>query len=75
MRTPIKITCDQCGYDLTYTTNCVGYYVSVTSPQQGHFPDGGAVTAMMAYPKCGDMDFCDMDCLKKWVTKDSPPRK
>ncbi len=71
MTTTVTIICDHCGNDLTFTGNCVDYFVSLKSKQKGHAPGTNAVTAMMIYPPCGDHSFCDMTCLKKWLTSPS----
>ncbi len=61
-----KVTCDSCGRDLTTTTNCEGYRLSLkveTIPSKG-----GAVTLLGIYPPIlNDVDFCGIKCLKEWT--------
>jgi len=63
----MKITCDNCNKDLTYTGNCVDYRLKLMDeniPTQST-----CVTTRMLYPslKNGSKHFCGMGCLKVWV--------
>lgn len=65
----VKVTCDACGKDLTYTGNCVDYRLLVTSESlgSGRGEDGRsyAVTAMMIYPPVDrSYHFCNLRCLR-----------
>lgn len=62
-----KVTCDQCGKDLTETGNCEDYRLTLQSER---IPSrrGGTVTAMAANPDLKRPHyFCGLQCLILWV--------
>lgn len=62
------ITCDECGADLTTTSNCEGYRLALVNERIP--PQEGLVTAMAAYPIIeNDAYFCCWGCLSAWATK------
>jgi hypothetical protein len=64
----LKITCDFCSRDLTYTGNCIDWYLSLKNEQMMTL--GNVLTCAMIYPKIDkDAHFCGLDCLKKWISK------
>jgi len=65
-----KILCDNCSEDLTYTTNCVDYRLCLYNESMD--VNSNIVTLAMRYPQLNRAyHFCRMDCLKKWVNRDS----
>lgn len=64
-----EITCDHCGKDLTVTSYCEGYRITLTSE---FIPSsGGAVTARADYPTFEQpMHFCQGTCLWEWARKE-----
>lgn len=70
-----QITCDSCGNDLTYTSNCIDYRLSLVNVSLGS-RGAGAVTSMMVYPAIPqDADFCGINCLREWLDKRYPADK
>lgn len=71
----VKITCDSCERDLTYTGNCEDYrlILSYESKLPWYYEHGetcGAVTDMGILPPINRKHvFCDMGCLEKWMDK------
>ncbi len=67
----IKITCDNCDKDLTYTSNAIDYRLTLKDEKKRTYPDTNVVTSMMIYPslKDGEKNFCGLGCLKIWVNK------
>lgn len=64
----IKISCDYCEQDLTFTTNCMGYGIKMENfPIQ---PYVGAVTAMMVNPplESSPLYFCGIGCLRMYLS-------
>lgn len=62
-----KIACDECEADLTYTSNCEGYYLVLGSASKAHYPGGGVVTMMGAYPPVKRTHhFCGLLCMDQW---------
>ena len=63
----LKITCDQCGEDITTTGNCVDYRIVLANQSIPSL--GGVVTAMDILPhlKHDYYYFCSTDCLKEKV--------
>jgi hypothetical protein len=64
----IKIICDQCKRDITYTGNCEDYKLVLSNESIPHNPECSAVTCMASYPHIDhDVYFCNARCLKDWV--------
>jgi hypothetical protein len=64
----IKITCDSCENDITYTANCRGYILCLNVEAQT--PSSGIVTLMHVSPPIESRKhFCGLGCLKRWVMK------
>lgn len=69
----IKIICDCCANDLTYTSNYEDYYLVLSSShklpwfaQKGE--RSGAVTCMLIEPPIKENRyFCGLECLNKWM--------
>jgi hypothetical protein len=61
----VKISCDECGADLSYSGNSVDYRVALLNES---IPSrGGFVTDMMIYPALEqNAYFCGLGCLDKW---------
>lgn len=61
-----KVICDNCGADLTFTSNTMDYSIRVINRQ---IPThSGAVTDMYIYPPLKhNLDFCGLGCMKKWM--------
>lgn len=60
------VTCDQCGCDLTTTTNAEGYRISLSSEPIPHA--GGFATLVKRYPQFDTpKHFCGVECLGGWV--------
>ncbi len=61
-----KITCDQCGHDLTLTSNCEDWRIVLKSEP---IPSReGFVTSMAILPPLHEIfHFCGNRCLKDWV--------
>ena len=72
MPSEVKIICDGCGADLTYTGNSVDYYLilyyaSKIPRYMKNGETGGAVTDMMIQPPIKKAAyFCGLGCLDKW---------
>jgi hypothetical protein len=65
-----KVVCDNCGFDVTYTSNSINYKISLKNERIPSWSESGAVTDMMIYPKLPkDYDFCSLGCLKKIVSE------
>ena len=63
----VKIECDGCGHDLTYTGNSVDYRLVLANESKPTYPDINCVTDMMIYPSVErTMYFCRIVCLDKW---------
>jgi len=63
-----KITCDGCGADLTFTSNCEDYYLSLGSFSKRSL--GGFVTAVAISPAIThDHHFCSLLCLDHWTDR------
>lgn len=63
-----KITCDHCGNDITYTSNCDDFRVVLSSEAMAHTPGGGAVTLMYVTPQFPQPHyFCGERCLVRWI--------
>lgn len=67
----IEIKCDSCSMDLSSTTNCVDYRLSLVNDS---LPSrSNVVTSMMIYPPIDrDAHFCGINCLKKWLSSKYP---
>lgn len=67
----IKITCDSCNRDLTFTSNSVDYCLHLADKRIESYD--GAVTDMMIFPslKREGYHFCGVGCLKKWVNDEN----
>lgn len=73
MTTHYKITCNQCGHDLTYTGNAVDYFLTLSPATKGHTSDTVAVTMVAMQPDIrGDHHFCGIGCLSVWLTEKHP---
>jgi hypothetical protein len=61
----VKINCNHCGNDLTYTGNSVEYRIAVVVEQMPHAPDTGVVTDLGLSPPFRDrvLHFCNRVCL------------
>lgn len=64
MRTT-TIVCDQCGKDLTWTSNCVDYRIVLASETIPSLD--GPVTLMSLEPPVETSHFCGLRCLKAFV--------
>ncbi len=64
----VKITCDECGRDITTTGNSIDYRLAIKSER---IPScGGAVTDMMICPPIdSDKYFCGWRCFQEWCLK------
>lgn len=62
----IKIDCDTCKRDITYTGNSIDWRLAIHNEQ---VPSrGGSVTDMMIYPIFdSDYYFCSDRCFRDWV--------
>ena len=65
----VKITCDHCGADLTFTGNSIDWRLALTNEQiPSH---GGIVTDMYIQPALEkNMHFCRLHCLKQYFIKE-----
>lgn len=63
-----KLTCDQCGIDVTNAGPMPNYRLRLTSEAQPH--GGGAVFALIVNPDIpvGVYDFCSKRCLTGWLS-------
>lgn len=70
MSTKTAVTCDGCGKDLTYATNCIEYRLHLCDVP---IPFKSAiVTAMHVEPNItAPADFCGFKCLRKWANRGS----
>lgn len=67
----VKITCDQCGADLTTTGNCEDYRIALRN--ESIQSRSGFVTVMGASPHLkSNAYFCGTRCLAKWVSANFP---
>ena len=65
----IKITCDECGLDLTSVESGSNEYRLLLDCQLIHNTSTFRY-AMMSYPPLKrSHHFCDFDCLKKWLNR------
>lgn len=65
-----SVTCDDCGQDLTSTTNCVGWRIGLLNEPILSRPSSGLdfVTAMHVSPSLAhDHYFCNLHCLAHWL--------
>jgi hypothetical protein len=75
MRTT-EIKCDQCGADVTYTSNFVDYRIVLGSEGKSHLREGksgGVLTDVNIpdpFPKAHH--FCNEECLAVWVINEYP---
>lgn len=62
----VEVFCDNCGSDLTWTSNCEGWRLALINDP---IPNkGGLVTSMNVYPHLDkNCHFCSTSCLQKWV--------
>ncbi len=62
----VKITCDKCGANLTWTDNCDDYLIVVESDR---IPSRGpTVTLMHVTPQIKrKLHFCGLACMKPYV--------
>lgn len=64
----VEILCDQCQDDLTYTSNCDDYRLSLRSEALEHRDSTLPVTLMAKFPDIErEHHFCGLTCLKRWV--------
>lgn len=69
----VKINCDQCGLDLTYTRNSVDYRLSLEVERLPIDPEVSTVTEMLIHPPMKqDAHFCGVFCLAQWVAVKFP---
>lgn len=62
----VKIECDQCKKDLAYTSYAAEFYVELApTPKMNN---SGTSFAMAVPAPCGQHVFCDLDCLKSWLS-------
>lgn len=67
MAKTVKIECDGCGHDLTYTGNSADYRLVVSAEEKPTYPGLNIVTDMMIYPPIDRVYyFCRLACLDKW---------
>ena len=67
----INVTCDHCQRDITYANNCNTYRISLSNESMLIHPCTNPEITMAFYPHLShNMNFCNMDCLKSWVTKE-----
>lgn len=70
----IEITCDACGTDLTFTTNCEDWRLVLAN--QSLPSRGGLVTLAAIYPAIKrTAHFCGIQCLRQWLDKEYPADK
>lgn len=73
MATEHKVICDSCGSDITYTTNCVDYRVSLRNVSIPREPGRGSYTLMGVFPSLHEnADFCGKVCLIKYLVTTYP---
>jgi len=66
----IKITCDNCERDITYTGNSIDWRIALINERVPISPDLTCVADMMIYPPLKhDCHFCGKECLKSWINK------
>lgn len=64
----VKITCDDCGNDLTTTGNSEDYRLCLKP--EAIPSSGGIVTDLAAHPPIDKAAyFCDIPCFLRWVKK------
>lgn len=64
----VKITCDVCGTDLTWTGNSIDWRLTLTNERIQH--PGGVATDMMIYPVLkADAHVCGVKCLKEFAAR------
>lgn len=62
----IKIICDGCGRDITYTGNSIDWRLALRNEEIPSY--SGTVTDMYIPPQIDkDVYFCGIECLKKWL--------
>jgi hypothetical protein len=63
----VKVTCDQCGRDITSTGNCEDWRLALVNERIPHY--GRGTSTLMSIQRCLDKDyyFCGFMCLKTWV--------
>lgn len=67
MRTE-KVVCDDCGEDLSTTTNSVDYRLLLKSESKPGY-GSGFYTDMLITPAIDrPHHFCDLSCLRRWMT-------
>lgn len=67
----VEITCDQCGRDLTQSSNCIDYRLGLVNQRIPSM--GGFVTAMAAYPAIDhNAYFCGVPCCAAWLAANYP---
>jgi hypothetical protein len=61
-----KVLCDQCDADITFTENAVDYSIRMVNRS---IPSNCSVVSLaMRYPHLEEsLDFCNRECLKKYV--------
>lgn len=70
-----KVTCDNCGADLTSTGNSVDYRLALASEKLPLHAGAMSCTDTMIFPPIThDAHFCGMVCLKKWVDSETAPK-
>lgn len=66
MTETIKIDCDNCGNDLSDTSNCMDYRVIIDSEEIHSI--SGAVTLMYIPRPVSKKHFCNMKCTREWIS-------
>ena len=65
-----KVICDECAADITYTHYSSHYNICVVVlSHNATISRGEGCTDIIKPPPEEEKDFCDLECLKKWVEK------
>lgn len=63
-----QVHCDECGADITYTGNCDGFRVVLSSEAMQHEPGCNVVTDVYVTPQFPQpRHFCGEKCLVRWI--------
>ena len=71
MTTKINTYCNHCGRDLTYTGLAVDYRLSLANEQIPVNPARNITRVAARAPLDGTRHFCGIDCLRRWVNKET----
>ncbi len=70
----IKITCDNCEKDLTYSRGGIDYCLVLDTREYG--PNSNVILAYASRPEIDETKyFCGIGCLKLWIEKNSKTQK